>query len=240
MPSVRGARASKKRPQGDPKLAIVYLRVSTDQQEHSFDVQWGAIQRWCAKEGVSVIGEPFADRLSGSLDDEDRPQLHAAIEAVKTHRAGKLLVAKRDRLARDPFITMRIERELAPFGARVQSADGQGNGESDSDALMRHILDGVAAYERSLIRSRIKNTLAMRKESGHRVGMVPYGYSPGPNKVLVPNEAEQAVLVRVRALHADGFTQVAIARQLESEGIRSRGGKPLQQTQIQRILSRGK
>ena len=113
--------------------------------------------------------------VSGGAEIDKRPGLIAALEALRTERAGILVVAKRDRLARDVLVAAMVERLCQREGARIQSADGTGNGDSPEAKLLRTMIDAFAAYERALIRARTRAALAAKKARGERVGGVPYG-----------------------------------------------------------------
>lgn len=222
---------------GSPLLAVAYLRVSTDDQRLGPDAQRDAIRAWAARAAVSVVAELADHGVSGGSDVADRPALLAALDALRVHRAGVLAVAKRDRLARDVYVSATIERAVAARGARVAAADGTANGDSPADAFMRTILDGAAAYERALIRARTKAALATKKARGERAGNVPYGYDADDAGRLVPNDHEQAARVRMRDLAACGLSVRAIAAQLAAEGLASRrSGKPYGKSQIARVL----
>jgi DNA invertase Pin-like site-specific DNA recombinase len=58
-----------------------------------------------------------------------------------------LLVAKRDRLGRDPLVLAMIESTVARAGAKIVSAAGEGT-ESDepSAILMRRMIDAFSEY----------------------------------------------------------------------------------------------
>lgn len=177
--------------------------------------------------------------VSGATAIDARPGLCAALGALGELGAGILAVAKRDRVARDVVIAATVERAAASAGARVVSADGTGNGDSPADAFMRTVIDGAAAYERGLIRTRTKATLAAKATRGERVGEVPYGFRVAADGVHVEaDDAEQAVLAAIRELRAAGLSQRAIARELTARGLLSRAGRPFQQTQVARMLAR--
>jgi hypothetical protein len=53
-----------------------------------------------------------------------------ALGELRALGAGVLVVAKRDRLARDVYVAATIERAVASGGARVVSADGTANGDA--------------------------------------------------------------------------------------------------------------
>ena len=122
----------------DPKLAVAYLRCSTDRQDLSPDAQRAAIDRWAAGVGVTVVAWHEDLGVSGGTALEDRPGLLAALDSLATHAAGVLVVAKRDRLARDVLTAALVERLCERKGARIQTADGTGNGDGPEAALMRH------------------------------------------------------------------------------------------------------
>ena len=64
-----------------------------------------------------------------------------AIDALADRKAGILLVAKRDRLARDVMYAAMVERLVERNGAKVQSSDGIGNGNTPEAILMKNIMD---------------------------------------------------------------------------------------------------
>ena len=91
-----------------------------------------------------VLDGVFVDAgTSGSLSVADRPVLMEAIVALK--RGDVLLVAKRDRLGRDVYEVLGIQRLIATRGARVVSAAWEGtDADSPSDVLMRGLIDQFA------------------------------------------------------------------------------------------------
>ncbi len=224
---------------GSPSVAVAYLRVSTDRQELGPEAQRAAVEAWAARDGVSVVAWHVDAGVSGAAAIEARPALCAALTALREHGAGVLVVAKRDRVARDVVIAATVERAASHAGARLVSADGTGNGDTPADAFMRTVIDGAAAYERGLIRARTKAALAAKSKRGERVGEVPYGFRVAADGVRIEEEpAEQGVLVAVRELRAANLSQRAIARALEARGLVSRAGRPFGQTQVARMLTR--
>lgn len=228
-----------RRKQGNPKIAIAYLRVSTEEQKLGPEAQRAAIEAWAAREGVSVAAWYVDSGVSGGADLESRPELLSALQDVRGHGAGILVVAKRDRLARDVYIAATIERAAGVTGARVVTADGTGNGDTPADQFMRTMLDGAAAYERGLIRARTRAALAAKRARGERVGTIPYGYRVASDGQRLEEEpAEQAVLSHVRQLRATGLSIRAIASECAVAGIVSRSSRPFGKSQIERMLAR--
>jgi site-specific DNA recombinase len=213
--------------EGDPGKAIAYVRVSTSDQHLGPEAQRAAIDAWANRAGVLVISWHVDHGVSGGSDLDDRPGLVAALAELSIHGAGVLVVAKRDRLARDVYIAATIERAVARGGARVVGADGTANGDTPADAFMRSILDAAAAYERALIRARTKAALTVKKARGESTGTPPYGFRVGPDgKKLEPDPQEQAILHELRAVRASGTPYRAVIRYATSRGLLGRTGRP--------------
>lgn len=174
--------------------------------------------------------------VSGKTGLDKRPALLDAIaELVK---GDTLLVAKRDRLGRDPLVVAMIESAVKRKGARIVSAAGEGtDSDSPTDVLMRRMVDAFAEYERLVIGARTKAALQGKKACGERTGSIPYGYRVDVDgKTLIADAEEQETLVQVHQLQTEGLSLRAIAARLEAAGRRSRGNSWHPQT-IKNILS---
>lgn len=213
---------------------IAYIRVSTEDQNLGPEAQRAAMARWCAANDAVIVAE-FEDRLSGGkgfdearmeLDLTQRPELLRAVDAVEELGATVLLVAKRDRLARDTVVSALVERLVTRKGGKIVAADGVGNGDGPEAMLMRHIVNAFAEYERAIIRARTKGALAVKKARGERVGQIPYGKRL-EGAVLIADEVEVEVIGRMRELRVNGVTLRGIAEALNAEGVpaRSQPGK---------------
>ena len=221
-------RNTSRRPSTNPRAAVAYLRVSTDRQELGPEAQRAAIEAWASREGVTVVAWHVEAGVSGAAAIADRPELVAALASLTVHGAGVLVVAKRDRLARDVMNAAMAERMAADAGARIVSAAGEGTDSADPSAvLMRTMVDAFAQYERAMIAARTRAALAAKRAKGERTGTIPYGFTADAAGRLEQHAAEQATIARVRELRAAGATFPAIVAQLRAEGVASRAGKPL-------------
>jgi DNA invertase Pin-like site-specific DNA recombinase len=230
---------SKRTRPGNPRLAVAYLRASKEEQKLSPEAQRASIEAWAAREGVRVAAWHVDAGVCSVTPIEGRPALCGAIAALRAHGAGVLVVAKRDRIARDVVLSAMVARAVVGSGAQVVSAAGEGNGDAPADQFMRTVIDGAAEYERALIRARTKAALAAKSAKGERVGTVPYGYRLEVDGVrLEADPAEQGVLAVVRELRAAGLSQRLIASELRVRGLPSRSGGAFGQTQIARMLAR--
>jgi DNA invertase Pin-like site-specific DNA recombinase len=210
--------------------------MSTERQDLSPGAQRAAIEAWAAREGVVVATWHEDLGVSGGAALEDRPGLLAAIEAVRAEGAGLLVVARRDRLARDVLTAALVERLCERVGARVVGADGTGNGEGPEAGLLRTLLDAFAQYERALIRTRTRAALAVKKARGERTGGVPYGFR-AEGKRLVEDPEEAATVARARELRGQGRSLRQVAAALVAEGRRPRGGGEWAIQTIRRVVA---
>lgn len=199
---------------------FAYLRVSTDEQAKSglgLEAQLAAIT---AEKPVDAVFTD--DGYSGAK--ADRPALVGAIAALQ--KGDELVVAKRDRLGRDPLLMMELEKHVGKIGARIISVSGEGTeDDSPSSIMMRRIQDAVNENERLMIGIRTKAALAAKKARGERVGQVPMGFDADADGRLHLNEDEQKALDAIRELHGRGWTLRAICAELEQRGIKTKKGK---------------
>jgi DNA invertase Pin-like site-specific DNA recombinase len=222
-----------------PKVAVAYVRVSTETQDLGPDAQRAAIDRWASAQGVRVAAVHEDHGVSGGATLEKRPGLLAALDALPAHGAGLLVVAKRDRLARDPIVAAMVEAAAQRVGARVVSAAGEGEGDDPSAILMRRLIDAFAEYERGVIRARTKAALAVKRGRGERTsGAAPFGYGfDASGRQLVVDAAEQSTLELIRAWHDEGVSLNGIASRLNAGGVAARGARWHAST-IMRVLRR--
>ena len=100
-------------------LAVVgYLRVSTEDQHLGPEAQRAAVLAWAGRNGARVVAWHTDHGVSGAAPLAQRPALLAAVAALAAGEAAALVVAKRDRLARDVVEATLIEREVARILAR--------------------------------------------------------------------------------------------------------------------------
>ncbi len=230
--------SSTKRNATDSLTAVAYLRVSTDRQELGPEAQRASITAWAAREGVTIVAWHVDAGVSGAAAIADRPELVASLASLTVHRAGVLVVAKRDRLARDVMAAAMLERMVVDAGARIVSAAGEGTDSNDPSAvLMRTLVDAFAQYERAMIAARTKAALGAKRARGERAGTVPYGFTADAAGRLAPCAAERAVIAQVHALRAAGLSQRAIVAELARAGVVGRTGNGLALLQVQNILA---
>jgi DNA invertase Pin-like site-specific DNA recombinase len=215
--------------------AVPYYRESTDEQAESGAgkaAQHDACEAWSRRLDIP-LGEPCVDDgVSGAAPLDKRPGLLDALAALD--KGDILLVAKRDRLGRDPIVVAMIEAAVKRQGCRIVSAAGEGTEDDDpTSVLMRRIIDAFAEYERLIIKARTRAALAAKKRRGQRTGSVPFGSDlvddgqrskAGHPIALVANVGEQETVERIKLYQADGKSLRAIAEELTLNHVSTKSG----------------
>jgi DNA invertase Pin-like site-specific DNA recombinase len=215
--------------------AIGYIRVSTEEQRLSPDAQQEDIESWCERYDVELI-DTFRDiGKSGALEPEHREGLLDALDAVRSYEADLLVVAHRDRLARDRAVVGSLMLILRRQGARIASTDG-GIEESPGRRMLDAVQDAMSEMERDLTVARIRDAMAQKKERGELVGAVPYGFKLGADgsRLLRCNKEQRAIQL-ARRMKIRGASLRQIAKKLTRSGYKPRG-KAWHPNTIKRIL----
>lgn len=184
---------------------IGYLRVSTDQQVDSglgLEAQKASIAEYAKKMDIADY-ELFGDEgLSGALALNKRPGMLDAIGALT--KGSVLVVAKRDRLGRDPMVLAMIESAIKRKGARIISVAGEGTEYDDPGSiLMRRLVDAFGEYERLIIGARTKAALKAKSSKGQCVGHIPFGKKLAADGIhLEPDHNEKEILNTMAELRA--------------------------------------
>jgi DNA invertase Pin-like site-specific DNA recombinase len=115
------------------------------------------------------LDEVFEDKVSGK--DMERPALLAMLKHVR--KGDSVVVHSMDRLARNLIDLKKIVSEIVDKGANVQflKENLTFSGKADPFAeLMLNMLGSFAEFERSLIKSRQAEGIAIRKAAGLYTG----------------------------------------------------------------------
>lgn len=221
--------------------AIVYARFSPRPdaaESESIEAQVATCRAFAERLGYDVAAL-YEDRdASGSDGPENRPGLATALLALRKNNV--LLVSRRDRLARDLFLSLWIEKQVKVKRARIVSVAGEGNGEDPQAELMRNIVDSFAQYEREIIRRRTRAAMQAYQAGGRRMSRhAPFGWAvdSGHAAFLVEVPEEQALIAQIVKMHADGMKLRQICRELDFIDQPCRGGT-WQHTTVANILKR--
>jgi len=168
---------------------VGYIRVSTEAQNTA--------RQEDALADLN-LDKTFTDKASGK--DTDRPQLDAALAHLR--EGDTFVIYSMDRLSRSLNDLITMVKSLTVKGVKVQFIKESLTFTGDNNPmanLMQGIMGALAEWERSVIRERQLQGIAIAKSKG---------VYKGRKKAL--NEAEKNEL---KALAASGATKTALAKQ---------------------------
>jgi site-specific DNA recombinase len=137
-----------------PKRAILYARVSTDEQArsgYSLAQQIEALREYADREGYEIVEEVLDHGQSGA--SLDRPGMDRVRDLVASGSISVVLAQDRDRFAREPAYHYLLRREFEEHGCKLRALNDQGDGSPEGE-LTDGILDQLAKYERSKVAQR--------------------------------------------------------------------------------------
>src|SRR5918992_535278 len=113
---------------GCPKKAILYARVSSEEQAksgYSLAQQLEALREYAAREGYEVIEEVTDPGQSGA--SLERPGMDRVRDLVATGGVSVVLAQDRDRFAREPAYHYLLRREFEEHGTKMRALNDRGD-----------------------------------------------------------------------------------------------------------------
>jgi site-specific DNA recombinase len=213
------------------KKAFAYLRVSGKGQVKGdgFPRQLQAIKNYAAERDLKVVQVFREEGVAGNKESMDRPAWAAMMTALLGNGVKTIIIEKLDRLARDLMIQELTVADLAKNGIALLSVAEPDLMESDpTRILMRQLMGAVAEYDKNQIVLKLRSArMRKRVAVGRCEGRKPFG----------KDESEQAAMLRMKALRAEGLAFDRIAERLNAERVPTGTGKRWHGVVINRILT---
>lgn len=209
---------------------VAYYRVSTDRQGQSrlgLDAQASAVASFVTSRGGDLL-TAFTEVESGRK--AERPQLTAALDACRRHKA-TLVIAKLDRLARNVAFIAR----LMEAGVEFVAVDNP-----HATKLLIHLLAAFAEHERDQISARTKAALSAAKARGVALGNPRPAYAAAKGRAVLAAEAAPArarALPVVTRLRGEGASLRAICAALAAEGVPPLRGRAWHPESVRKLLA---
>jgi site-specific DNA recombinase len=205
-----------------PKRAILYARVSTDEQArsgYSLAQQIEALRDYAAKEGYEILEEVKDAGQSGA--SLERPGMDRVRDLVATGGVSVVLAQDRDRFAREPAYHYLLRREFEEHGTKIRALNDRGDDSPEGD-LTDGILDQLAKYERAKISERSRRGRLRKAREGKLIknGRANYGFKhdeAGDSYEVY--EPEMVVVHRIFRSVVNGVSLYGIKRALETEDV---------------------
>ena len=210
-----------------PKRAILYARVSTDEQArsgYSLAQQIEALREYAAREDYEVLEKVTDPGQSGA--SLERPGMDKVRDLVAAGGVSVVLAQDRDRFAREPAYHYLLRREFEEHGCELRALNDPGDDTPEGE-LTDSILDQLAKYQRAKTAEQSRRGKRRMASEGKIVA------SPSPvygfrytqdRKGYEVDEAKMRVARRIIGEVAEGRTLRSIKRGLDSDGIPTPGG----------------
>ena len=204
--------------------AVLYARYSTDKQSSaSVEDQFRLLRQRAEHEGWAIVGEHADRAISGTV--RDRPGLNACMAAIASGGADLLLAESIDRISRDQEDQANIYKHVRVARAQIVTLS-----EGRIGAIHIGMSGTMAALYIEQLGEKVRRGQIGVVADGRAPGGMSYGYRAvrkfgddgEPIRGLREVDPEQAAIVlRIFTEYADGKGPVAIAKQLNAEGILS-------------------
>jgi site-specific DNA recombinase len=157
-----------------PKRAILYARVSTDEQArsgYSLAQQIEALREYATREGYQIVEEIVDPGQSGAT--LERPGMDRVRDLVAAGGVSVVMAQDRDRFSREPAYHYLLRREFGEHDTKICALNDRGD-DSPEGELTDGILDQLGKYERAKIAERSRRGKLQRAREGkvmvsHRV-----------------------------------------------------------------------
>jgi site-specific DNA recombinase len=211
-----------------PKRAILYARVSTDEQArsgYSLAQQLEALREYATREGYEVLEEVQDPGQSGA--SLERPGMDRVQDLVAAGGVHVVLAQDRDRFAREPAYHYLLRREFEEHDTKIRALNDRGD-DSPEGELTDGILDQLAKFERAKTAERSRRGKLRKAREGKVIAIhTPnYGfkYNASRDGYEVDEEAMRVVRRIFRMVGSERRTLYAVKRTLEKEGIPTPSG----------------
>jgi site-specific DNA recombinase len=212
-----------------PKRAILYARVSTDEQArsgYSLAQQMEALREYATREGYEVVEEVLDPGQSGA--SLERPGMDRVRDLVATGRVSVVLAQDRDRFAREPAYHYLLRREFEEHGTRIRALNDHGDDSLEGE-LTDGILDQLAKFQRAQIARNSRRGKLRKAREGKIVAnhSVDYGfmYNAARDGYEVDEGAMPVIRHIFRMVGSEGCSLRKVKQRFEAEGLPTPTGK---------------
>ena len=221
------------------KKVAAYARISmeSERMNHSLSTQISYYNNLIQKNPDWEFAGVYADNGISGTSTAKRDEFNRMIADAKQGKIDIILTKSIQRFARNTVDLLKAVRELKSLGIEVRFEKENINSLSGDGELMLSILASFAQEESRSISENVKWATRKRFEQGIPNGRFNvYGYRWEDDQlVIIPEEAE--VVKRIFQNFLDGKSRLETERELEAEGIRTRRGYVMRDSNIHNILT---
>lgn len=225
---------------------VGYIRVSTEEQvQHGagLEIQENELKKYVKKNKMKLLNIFIDAGVSGANDITKRKGLNDLLEFVKENKVNQLLITKIDRLARDVYIQLWIEKELKIYDVEIISINEDNlNGNDYMTKAMRQMVGVFAELEKNRIADRLVRGRRTKATKGIKAsGNCPLGYKykyneQGKNPVVVIDIEKAEIVKKIFSLYLNNLSLQKISDILNNLNIVTERGNMWSKQTIQKIL----
>lgn len=147
----------------------IYARTSTSDRDQEPETQLIPLREFCAAQGWTIAGE-FIDRASAT-DVRGRTAWGDLLDRASRRKVDLILCWKLDRCFRSTLHAAETLEKLRGWGVGLRSyTEAWADSTSPAGELMFTIATAFAAFERALIRERVKAGMERARKQGKHLG----------------------------------------------------------------------
>ena len=214
--------------------AALYVRMSTDKQEHSVENQIQVLTAYALRNGYSIV-QTYADEGITGTKAEKRPSFLRMIDDSASGLFDTVLIYDSSRFARNLTESLVYKAELRKNGVTLQSIT-EPNLDEDSALLVDAVLGASnELYSRKLSKA-VTRGMVYYAERGNFPTTPPYGYRKRNGIAhMDEGEARTVRLIYDLFIHTPAWHSVAV--QINDLGHRMRHGALWGSRDIKRMLT---
>jgi DNA invertase Pin-like site-specific DNA recombinase len=224
--------------------AIIYRRVSTNEERQDIDRQLQPLLNYCKENNMTVI-DSFKDSVSGSVEVEKRDGYSKMLKAVEKYKNKKQLNIVFDEISRLGRKKKIINNAIEYFtnqginvhflSPRCKMLDENGRIIEMADMVVT-IFAQLAESELNNIKHRTITSVPRTAKKGHSLGgYFALGYTTDDNGKIIIHE-EEAKLVKLIFEKYNSMGAVKVANFLRQNGYKTKMNRDFEPTTIIKII----
>ena len=202
---------------------VLYLRMSSDDQERSIPEQREALHAHAAKTGLTIVGEYSDEGISGDAT-EKRLGFQRMIADCRTKRFEMVLCWDQDRFGRfDPLEAGFWIKPMRDAGVLLETvAQGRIDWNDFAGRLVWSVTqESKHAFLRDLAGNSLRGHIARAKQGLPSAGKIAFGYVVVDGRLSLDDDEKVQSVRRCFELRALGLGYWSIAKKLNEEGRQS-------------------
>ncbi len=221
---------------------FIYCRVSTEEQAkegYSIDAQKDICLKEAKRQHYNVLNTFVDEGQSATVSN--RPEFLKMLEQVDTIKPAAIIVYNTDRFARNATDHFLIKERIKAVGTRLISVVQPMLDESPEGKMLDTFMAGINQFYSEDLSRKTKRGLDRKWEEGWWPGWAPLGYKNQRknNKgiVVIDKKISPFITLAFKKYSTGNYSLFRLISFLSKKGLRTRTGKPLAHSTMNKILT---